>query len=288
VPDEPAARYTWAQVLAGLGPPTAEDRALYAVHLPPAALAEAGSHIRSSHICTDVLRWSGQLLDYWQTLPEPARRQHHAFDMGAVRVLAAEAFELREMDQQHQAQRAEGAAFAQSDRSVSNSVLDHAEKTRDQLYAILVSAARPDADRQIPLLNAVFNQRSQPAAVAESLEKLCTRARAMLTPADGLVAQRLARRGITEASLAERERLAQQMRTLGERTGSALHRPDVSQADLDAKDGICLALMEDLMREVTAAHNLDPAVPNLVPIATRRYFRRARHAPPKALDVPTP
>ena len=46
----------------------------------------------------------------------------------------------------------------------------------------------------------------------------------------------------------------------------------MSQADLDLQDGICLAYLERMMKIWNGAHEKDPSIPQLLPIATRPIF----------------
>ena len=64
----------------------------------------------------------------------------------------------------------------------------------------------------------------------------------------------------------------------------------VSQVQLDRQDGLCLLLLERLMRAFERGHDLDPTIPRLVPLSTRSVIGRAgsghKSAPPDPLPVP--
>ena len=63
----------------------------------------------------------------------------------------------------------------------------------------------------------------------------------------------------------------------------------VTQAQLDVQDGTVLLLMDELMAVFNAEHAANPAVPALLPNATRSYFLRQAAAPePPAGPAPAP
>lgn len=72
--------------------------------------------------------------------------------------------------------------------------------------------------------------------------------------------------------MAEAEALAARVESAAEQGSGARTGGAVSQAEIDLQDGICLAYLERIMRVWNRAHELDPAIPQLVPLATRRIF----------------
>ncbi|HRI50071.1 MAG TPA: hypothetical protein PLW65_07790, partial [Pseudomonadota bacterium] len=66
----------------------------------------------------------------------------------------------------------------------------------------------------------------------------------------------------------------------------------VSQVQLDRQDGLCLLLLDRLMRAFERGHDLDPTIPRLLPLATRsvigRPGRGPKNTPPDSLPLPSP
>ena len=67
----------------------------------------------------------------------------------------------------------------------------------------------------------------------------------------------------------------------------------MSQAEIDLQDGVCLAYLERVMRVWNRAHEHDPAILQLLPIATRRIFspnrkRTAAEAPASPAPIVAP
>ena len=61
-------------------------------------------------------------------------------------------------------------------------------------------------------------------------------------------------------------------------TASALERrtgnPRATQANLDLEDGTNVLILGQIIRAFERGHDLDPTIPSLVPISTRRLFNR--------------
>jgi hypothetical protein len=62
----------------------------------------------------------------------------------------------------------------------------------------------------------------------------------------------------------------------------------VTQAQLDRQDGINIVLLGQIIRSFEHAHDRDPTIPRLVPIATRRLFSHRAASPAVAGTSPPP
>ena len=72
---------------------------------------------------------------------------------------------------------------------------------------------------------------------------------------------------------------------------ASLNRPAetaLSQGELDYLDGMCLTLLGQLIRAFDSGHAIDPRIPRLPPIATRRVFQRNRRAAPSPTNPSSP
>lgn len=271
----PAARYTWPDILRRAGDPTREETDLFTPRRAAEDLVRAGRQIRSDRIVTDVLRWAGIVLDFWDSASAAQRSIVAGYHPGLLRVLVHKAHELHQLLQRQNEQTSARDATAQHDAALAAETLDRARKLRAQLRAVLRSAARvAPSELSFEQVDAVFGPASDAFSIAASLRQLADLATSVLSRRDSAAARRLTAGGIGPEYLQHVRSVADELDTAGARTSSARIRTDVAQSTLDRLDGECLALMEDLRELFEAAHAIDPAVPRLIPVATRSHLKK--------------
>jgi hypothetical protein len=273
--------YTWEDLLSRIGEASEEERALYALNVPKSELAALGRRITSQKVLTDLLRWLGTAFACMRVTPAAVL----GVPPELLRVVAYEGATLRTMlDRflaEDTAQRvAQGASVAHTDGK-----MEFASKRREQLRAALAAAIHGDPIRRAEL-DAAYGSERDPKQLALALRTLTGLARTVLAEECSPAGERLARGGVTPELLTSLDELAAAVQAAGERSGGARARTDVSRADLDVQNGICLTHMRHLRDAFEAAHDLDPAVPRLVPIATRAFFSHGRHVPDSAEPAP--
>jgi len=93
------------------------------------------------------------------------------------------------------------------------------------------------------------------------------------------VPQTRARTALKAAAKKVRETAGRELRTVN---------PKATQANLDLHDGINVVILGQIIRAFERAHDLDPTIPRLVPISTRRLFNRkpAKKGPPGGGGTP--
>jgi len=158
---------------------------------------------------------------------------------------------------------------------------------RDQDYtALRESAGRQGTHRAE--LDATVGTAETPDALATGLEGLATLLQRWLTEGGGL-GLRLSLASLDDAYAQELSGAARDIRAT---TAAAHRRPasnKVTQSQLDREDGVSVVLLGQIIRAFERAHDLDPTIPRLVPIATRRLFsRRSPRKAPTPEGTPTP
>ncbi len=284
---DPEPRYNWPKLLSLVPKPSQEDLADHAVHTPVADLVADGACIRSDRILKDVLRWTGTVHDFWEESAQEVREQVVGYDPGLLRVLVWEGAKLRDMLETFTHAKDDAAASQAVAASMARQIKTQASGTREQLRAALQSAARQDA-KVLPRILSAYGTAGSLKDLADSIHALAQVARSLLGD-DSAFASKLRKGHVTEEKLKAVEAISQQVRSLGEKTTGGQTRTSVTQAQLDVQDGTCLELMEVLMDLLNSSHEINPAIPRLVPLATRSYFGvRRNKASPVAEAPPVP
>lgn len=288
---DPAARYTWPDVLRRVGEPTREEIELFTPRRTAEEFARSGREIRSERIVTDVLRWAGTVLDFFDTASEAQKASVVGYHPGLLRVLVHKTHELNQLFQHQKEQASSRDATLEHDRAHAASALDQAQKLRAQLLAVLRSTARvAPTELSFEQLDAASGTASDHPSMASSLRRLADLASSVLARKESRAARRLTTGGVRDEYLRRVRAIANELETAGARTSSARIRTDVSQSTLDRLDGECLELMEDLRDLFDAAHAIDPTVPRLIPIATKRQFishsKARKPSPPSPPSAP--
>lgn len=267
--------YTWESVIAVVPAPTSKQSALYAIQTDPADLIESGTRIRSGKILTDLVRWAGQVAEFLPKATKPQRKMLLGFSDGFFSVLVHEGVKLRDM--------VEARGGNVDDRETKRAGLISAaaqsfadgQDERDRLANALAGLSHIDSTVKERLDMAV-GRAGDAEELSRSLHALVELARALRADPASLTAQQLDDGGVDDAELKSIDLLADEVKTNAAKAEGARAQGVVTQADLDLQDGICLAHMDRLRKIFNGAHDRDPAVPHLVPIATRRIFAPVR------------
>lgn len=270
------ATVTWEDLTARIGAPSAGDVDLYAVDDPVDELIGRGRQIRSSKILTDFKRWAGQVAD------DVARKgptlKIKGFSVGLLRVAVADGTKLRAMlESQDAGTRSQGIAQG-SEGIAATTAFDRGTTARDELAAALRTAYKSDK-AALKRVDVAYGSAKDAPSLASALLALVKVARGELGQKASKPAARLADGGVDEAYLAGLESLAAEIKTTGEKAKGPRTGHTVTQADLDTQDGVCLVHMERFRELFGPAHDSDPRVPHLVPIATRSFFSRKASSP---------
>ncbi len=255
---------------------------MYALTTPPGDLIERGARIRSEKILTDLVRFGGIAAEFWGKATPAQKRHLLGFSEGFLRVTVHAGKRLVEMVEQRgatagnrEANRA--AAIAAAEQSYAEG-MDERERLATALDGVI--DYEPSLEAR---LAAARGRVTDAASLANSLGALVRLAQDILQEPQSRVALQLVDGGVTAQELAAIESLAARVKSTSEQASGARMQGTVSQADLDYQDGVCLAYMDRLMKIFNRAHERDPSIPQLVPIAARRMLSPNRR---RAADLP--
>ncbi|MDI1449371.1 hypothetical protein [Polyangium sp. 6x1] len=275
--------YTWASVLAMVPAPTQEEADRYVSEHPNADLMERGSQIRSEKILTDLVRFGGLLGEFWPKATPAHKRHLLGFSEPLLKVFVHEGKKLADMVAQF-----DGAADArEASRAAAIAVADQAYREgmdeRERLVTALdgVSHLEPGLDERI---TRATGRVTDFATLAQSLTSLVKVAKDIRQNPMSKAAKQLEDGGLDATQIMTFEDTAAKVKSTGELASGARTKGQITQADLDLQDGMCLSLMDRVMKVFNRAHERDPSIPRLTPIATRRMFVSSRK---RETDVPT-
>ncbi len=164
-------------------------------------------------------------------------------------------------------------------RSTAIAVADQAYKEGMDERERLVTALDGVADLEAGLearIELAAGRVTDFATLSAAIASLSNLAQETLGRPNSKAAKQLLDGGLDADQVAYFADIATKVKMTGEQASGARTKGQVTQADLDLQDGICLALMGRVMKVFNRAHERNPSIPRLVPIATRRMFLSGR------------
>ena len=277
-----AVTYQWPEVVRAVGPATDADRKLFAVRAAPDHLLALGTKIASQHILTDALRWAGILADFVRTAPPELQREARGFAPGLLRVFVAEADKLRGMYERYSREKSAQRSTLAVGAATAQALHKEAVARRRQLRSVLLAAVEGDITLTQRLAAAYGTIDEN--GVGGSLRSLCRLARELLENRD--IGPTLSAGAVDLTYLSALESLGTRVDGSRAEVSGARSRVAVSQPELDVQDGVCLLLMDRLRSLMAAAHEVNPLLPKLEPIASRGYFAPNKSKPKKPAAPP--
>ena len=275
IPITTGATHTWDALVKAVSAPTPEHLELYAIRTAPAALIERGSHIRSEKILTDMVRLGGIAAEFYPKATAAQRRLLLGFSSALLSVTVHSGVKLGEMLERRGATVGDREANLAADAATAATTYREGMEERDRLATALETAVDGD-DTLETRLDSARSRVTDHATLTTSLLALVKLGRDLLLDKTSRAGRQLADGGLTVTELDEARALADRVKATGASVTGARTQGTVSQADLDLQDGICLAYLERTMKIWNGAHERDPSIPQLLPIATRRLFSPTR------------
>jgi hypothetical protein len=248
---------------------------MFAIRTPPAALVERGSHIRSEKIRTDMVRLCGTAAEFYPHATAAQRKLLLGFSAALLSVTVHSGVKLGDMLEHRGSTMGHREGNLAADATRAATVYKEAMSERDRLTTALETAVNGEPTLETRVESA-HGRVTDHATLATSLLALVKVARDLLLDKASLAGQQLAEGGLTTADLDELSALAARVKSSGASAGGARTQGPVSQAALDLQDGICLEYLERVMKIWNGAHERDPSIPQLLPIATRSLFSPTR------------
>ncbi len=236
-------------------------------------LVDKGRLIASSRIVTDTRRLYATAYAYYAKATPAQRKKLRGFSLKLLALAVAQAITLDEMRRDHEGRSLDKDAIRTTRDADLRDAFTRALGLRDQLHDVLLDVAghAPAAREEI---DQAVGTAEKPELLVRGLEQLSLIGSRFLDEATGPIHDRAALFEFDQNYLAEVNAAA---KTLENAIAAATVRPagtNVSQGDLDKADGLNLMLLGHVIRAFDNAHDQDPTIPTLVPIATRRMFNR--------------
>lgn len=286
-PPTTGANHTWEDLVKVVSEPTAAQLELYAISAAPAALVERGSHIGSDKILTDMVRLYGIAAEFYPKVTPAQRGLLLGFSTTLLSVAVYSGVKLRGLLGHRGATADDREATKAADATTAATTYEEGIAVRDRLNTAIEVAIDGDPTLTSRLDSARGRVQDHPA-LTTSLLGLVKLGRGLLHDKSSRVGARLADGGLTDVELDAAAALAAKVESTGAVAAGARKQGPVSQAELDFQDGVCLAYLEKIMKVWNGAHEHDPAIPQLLPIATRSIFAPTRKRGAAAAPAPVP
>ncbi|WP_437894315.1 hypothetical protein [Sorangium sp. So ce124] len=238
-----------------------------------ADLVSVGKTILSSRIVTDAARIYRKAWDFYQQATDEQKRRLRGFSKPLLALAVQQALALEKLDRQRATTNASaGIARAGQDKA-SEAAQSRAIELRDQAYDALRDASGRD-EKLRAQVDAAFGTAATSETLAGGLQQTAKLLRRWLKSDDEALTGRLELASLDESYAKELDDAARELRVA---VADATNRPvdaKVTQGALDRADGINILIMGQIIRAFDGAHGIDPTIPRLVPISTRRLFNR--------------
>jgi hypothetical protein len=242
-----------------------------------AELVKIGRTIRTERILVDTARIYASAWAWWKDASQEERSMLRGASEELLVLAIHQALELERM----RAVREGAAAAEETSRAALEKEAELAVATglalRDQAYDAMRDAAGQDAKLRTEVAAAVGTAENE-EALALGLESLARVLNEWLQPKKGesAITVRLSLANLDRDYATALHGAALRVRTTAAKVGGIAPNSKVTQGDLDRADGINVLLLGQLIRAFDGAHNINPTVPRLVPISTRRLFNRRK------------
>ncbi len=272
-PDKP--RYSWAQIRKKVKHASPEELEIYRVRIAPTELVKRGAQLRSERILTDMRTWLGQIIDWWSKQSAAQRAEIVGFSDARLRVVTHHAFVLQDLVARaaHPAQTRIDHAGAVARNEAAYAAAQHAR----QMLRAALDGASPMVKGWAAQVATADVAAGDPVKLPKTLKLLVGLGTKALT-ANKEVAAVLRADGLDEAALARFAALGTALTESHEQVRGAAATGDVSQADLDLQDGVCLQFMSQLRGVFANLRAQDRGAPLLLARSTHRVFGSGRRA----------
>ncbi|MEI7894174.1 MAG: hypothetical protein WCI05_13860 [Myxococcales bacterium] len=279
--------YTLAALVAEHGTAAVEEVEAFLEGATDAELVAEGAKVATPRITTDTTRLYGIASNTWRRATPVQRSSLAGCSDDRLRISV---WCAAEGDRAWQSLHHESSAIAdeqEAQGSRASAVRSHALLVREQLHSALVGLTGRNAE----LVARVEKAFGSAAAPDKALTAMTALVRTFLANPSDAMKRRAAGTSLTPEWLDAADALAAEVAATATNVAGALRKGSVSQGDVDRWDGRNLALLHDLIGIFAAAHDIDPSIPVLTPIALRTHFgrrTRAKVVAPPAVAPPAP
>jgi len=265
---DPLSTVPLAPLLAAVGPADSALREAFLAGTSDAALVDVGRTILSARVITDGVRLYNEANDFWQGASPLQRMRLRGFSMALLAVAVHELAVLTQLEARHAGRE------------------DAADRERLITERSAESTCGPGIDlRDLAAVEVAKGTADDGEKLSRGLASLAKLLTDWLASADTQLKGRLFLGNLTSDLVDELTTAGEAVRST---TEGARRRPTggkVTHGELDRADGINMLLLTQIIRAFDGAHALDPTIPRLRPIATRRLFNRTTSSKKKAPPV---
>ena len=278
VSDEPSR--TLAELQTTLGEPDAALEEAFFHGIPEADLIAQGQRIATARILTDARRIYPTAFDFWSQASEPQRVRLRGFSLPLLAIGVGHALTLHGMLDAHTT-RADASGTNRDGRErEAKEAFDTTLLLRDQALSVFRTIVAGDHDLSAEVESAMGTADS-PENLAKAVKKLASVGTRVLAMKKSPLATRAKLLQVDAAYVEQLSAASERLATATEKTKARSGGGRVSQGMLDREDGANLLVLGHIIDVFEAAHDIDPSIPRLVPIATRRLLGRTRKATEK-------
>jgi hypothetical protein len=239
------------------------------------ALIAHGADIASSRIMADVPRIYGLAHAVWVKATPEQRDALVGFSPDLLSVAVDRALALRELTSEvDDAGHADSAAVKVS-ANAATSAFARGLPRRDHLHGVLRTVAGADEELRSRIEVAVGTAEDA-EALAKGMKRLVVIGREILHHKKGPLALRAKAARLSSGYLDDIDALADEVKSTGRAATGRATSKKAAQGDVDFLDGVNLHLLSMIISAFEAAHDVDPSIPRLTPIATRRALGKSR------------
>lgn len=269
--------HTLSSLAEVLGPPDDELEEALLDGASDADLVAVGRTIASPHIVTDARRLYSLAFDVWQNASDAQKERLRGFSPELLGIAVAHASKLHDMASEHEDRAAAAGTAREARAAAATAAFSSGLSLRDQAAKVLKGVAGQDAAFLVRVENAIGTAESG-EALAKGLNDLAALGQEILADKKGPRHKRAKLMRLDAAYVASMKAAAAQIIETSAQAGARSGGKAVTQGALDREDGVNAILLGHIIDAFEAAHDLDPTIPRLVPIAARRLFGKHRRA----------
>lgn len=250
-------------------------------------LVSWGQRIGTPKILSDARRLYPMAFDFWVHANEAQRGRLVGFSQELLGIAVAHALALQGLLERH-TDRSEAVDASRDGRErEAREAFGVAVLLRDQAISTLRTVVAGNRELGDAVSSAVGTA-DTPENLAKAVKKLAAVGTRVLAEKKGPLAQRAKLFRLDAAYVEELAAAGDRLAAAAEGSRARSGAKRVTQSALDLEDGKNLRLLSHLIDAFEAAHDIDPTIPRLVPIATRGLLRRARKEAEKAAPEQAP
>jgi hypothetical protein len=283
--EDPAPLHTLESIAKALGPPEASLLEAVLEGASDADLVDLGRQIASERIVTDDKRLYSMAYDVWNHATHAQKDNLRGFSQELLSLAVHHALELEALDAQHEGRGASNDVSRASRDAAAQSAFAAGLVRRDQAAVVLRGVAGKDAALLAEVDGAVGTAGTG-EALATGLEQLAALGKRFLSHKKGTLHARAKLMRLDEAYVTSLLDAAKAVRETTHQASARSGGKRVTQGALDKKDGEAMHLLETVIDAFEKAHDLDPTIPRLVPIATRRLLGKHTRKAPAVVTPP--